>query len=180
MSIGYMALLGEGILLATGAKGKDRDFYLWLHSVCQVAGAVAIFCGLLAILQNKFQLGKPHFVTLHARLGLGTLIITALAATGGLPDFYGLPPSWRKFQTLVNRTHRRIGRVAFGAGLLTMVTGLQTFKPAHPLHKGLLTYACAAGVAGAAIVVFSKSGLSRYNRKRLLGSLWGKSPRTVP
>lgn len=82
----------------------------------------------------------------------------------------GQPPTFSK---IVFASSTQIGRFAFAAALLTLVTGLQTFDPAHPLHKGLLTYACAAGVAGAAVAVFGQSGLDPTTRKKLARSLLG-------
>lgn len=68
----------------SAVQGKDRDFYLWLHSVCQVAGAIAIFCGLLSILQNKVRsdsLLLAHLFSGHGYLRLA--VATFIASSHG-------------------------------------------------------------------------------------------------
>eukprot|EP00270_Netrium_digitus_P017396 TRINITY_DN6372_c0_g1_i1.p1 TRINITY_DN6372_c0_g1~~TRINITY_DN6372_c0_g1_i1.p1 ORF type:complete len:222 (-),score=47.10 TRINITY_DN6372_c0_g1_i1:198-863(-) len=146
LSIGFLMLMGEGILISVQAKGKQRKLYLKIHAIFQGAAAAAIAGGMWAIYQNKVLQHKLHLQTLHSRVGVAALAASVLVSAGGVPLLYGLiPQSLKKLTPKVSKGHKIFGAVAYGISLAAILLGLQVLTPLHPLHKGWWTYAIAAG-----------------------------------
>lgn len=70
--------------------------------------AVAISGGMYAIYTNKIINGKPHFTTIHGKIGLLALILNSVVAFGGIPALYGLPKFLKKLTARVNTGHKLV------------------------------------------------------------------------
>lgn len=60
---------------------KKRVYWHWiLHTI----GCCSIIAGFVIIFANKYRMGKSHFHTNHAIVGLTAIICTVLSACGGI------------------------------------------------------------------------------------------------
>eukprot|EP00271_Cylindrocystis_brebissonii_P015737 TRINITY_DN38727_c0_g1_i1.p1 TRINITY_DN38727_c0_g1~~TRINITY_DN38727_c0_g1_i1.p1 ORF type:complete len:317 (-),score=36.56 TRINITY_DN38727_c0_g1_i1:283-1233(-) len=167
LAAGFLFFMGEGIMVAIGAKGKSRQILLKLHALLQALAAGAIFAGMYAIYTNKTLNNKLHFTSLHGRVGLATLICAALVSLNGIPTMYGVPSALKSLRPNINKAHKLVGATAFLSAGVTIVLGLQTFNPAHPLHKGPITYALAASTLVCLASVLHSSFLATQTKKAL-------------
>ncbi|CAI5490057.1 unnamed protein product [Closterium sp. Naga37s-1] len=83
LALGFVFLMGEGVIAAAVGKGRQRPLWINIHALLQGLAGAAIAAGTTAIYLNKTRLGKPHFTTLHSRLGLAALVLSAGIAVGG-------------------------------------------------------------------------------------------------
>ncbi|KAG2492371.1 hypothetical protein HYH03_009319 [Edaphochlamys debaryana] len=139
----------EGIVASIQFRsidGPERVKAIWGHALLQARAFVCLAIGFGVIYRNKVLHGKPHFVSLHAKFGLATLILSTLLPLWGLVSFRRLGIIQRfpeRLQPVIKMLHRRLG-------LLTWLLALATIELAlpHPaVNKGLLTRAWQAGVA---------------------------------
>lgn len=94
------------------------------HWVLQVLAAIIIILGFLVILSNKIINSKSHFVSLHARFGLASLIFMALTMLGGLGALYSLKLKNYLAPMYTKVLHASVGLVTFILGIITILLGL--------------------------------------------------------
>ena len=74
MSLSFGALIPLGAFVALKSRslgaGPDRLRAMWTHAALQTFAAALAFGGLVSIYLNKNIMGKPHFATRHAKLGV--------------------------------------------------------------------------------------------------------------
>lgn len=126
MVTAYCGLMAEGVLLATLVRheeGKERLEGLQQHGFVQFTSLVAMALGFLVIYKNKVVMGKSHFTTLHGKLGLVTVLLSALSALMGVSGFraYGIVTRFSlQNQLRIKAAHRKIATVTWYLSLLTM------------------------------------------------------------
>jgi hypothetical protein len=114
-------------LMGTAALTKKRMGYTntKLHGMIAWAGLVSSYIGLYIIYQNKENMGKSHFTTLHSKAGLVVLVgSTMLGMAGGVflhPDF-GID----KQNGLIRTGHKWASRGVLGLAWMATLSGLQT------------------------------------------------------
>lgn len=149
MSIGYIGVMAEGLIIAIHFRqtdGSERVKAIWSHAVMQLRAAVLVIIGFGVIYRNKVLHGKPHFVSLHAKFGLATLVLSILMPLWGAASFRRLgivqrfPERW---QPRIKALHRQLGLATW---LLALVT-VQLALPHPAVSKGLVTTAWQVGVA---------------------------------
>ena len=133
--IGMVGLMGTAVLT------KKRMGYTntKLHGMIASAGVLTSYIGFYIIYQNKNNMGKDHFTTLHSKAGLVALVGSAmLGVAGGVflhPDF-GID----KQNGLIRTAHKYSSRVILGLAWMATLSGLQTLIGEEDV-KGLLFFA---------------------------------------
>jgi hypothetical protein len=121
MMVGMVGLMGPAALT------KKRMGYTntKLHGMIAWAGLVSSYIGLYIIYQNKENMGKSHFTTLHSKAGHVVLVgSTMLGLAGGVflhPDF-GID----KQNGLIRTGHKWASRGVLGLAWMATLSGLQT------------------------------------------------------
>ncbi|KAL6748955.1 cytochrome b-561-like protein [Haematococcus lacustris] len=149
MSAGYLLFMSEGIIAAIMFRhidGHDRVHAIWGHAWLQLRSVLCIAAGFAAIYRNKVLHGKTHFHSLHAKVGLATLILSVLSPLWGLLSFKRLgviqkfPEKWHPW---IKWSHRQMGVLCWLLALVTIQLALR-----HPaVDKGLLTNVWQVAVA---------------------------------
>ncbi|GJP53904.1 hypothetical protein CLOM_g13027 [Closterium sp. NIES-68] len=138
LALGFVFLMGEGVIAAAVGKGRQRPLWINIHALLQGLAGAAVAGGITAIYLNKERLGKPHFATLHSRLGLAALALFLGIAMGGAVVKY-LPGMG--VVEMARRAHKQFGAVAFFMGVAVCINGLRLTNPASPVYKGTLSMA---------------------------------------
>lgn len=94
------------------------------HWVLQVLGGIIILTGFLIILSNKIINDKAHFVSLHAKFGLASLIFMLGTMLGGLGALYSLQLKYYLAPIYTKLLHATAGLVTFILGIITIILGL--------------------------------------------------------
>ena len=135
MTLGYAVLMTQGILTGVQARqlpaGEARVQLLKQHMLVQILANLSVLAGLAAIYRNKEILGKPHFVTSHAQMGVGVVLLTAVVAPLlGVLGFRSLGVGRSLSDAAVQRLksfHRIVGRFVHLCGLVTAAYGVFVF-----------------------------------------------------
>ncbi len=128
-------------LMGTATLTKKRMGYTntKLHGMIAWAGLLSSYIGFYVIYQNKNNMGKDHFTTLHSKAGLAALVgSTMLGLAGGIflhPDF-GID----KQNGLIRTGHKWASRGMLGVAWLATLSGLQTLIGEEDV-RGLLFFA---------------------------------------
>ncbi|KAL1495537.1 hypothetical protein AB1Y20_016901 [Prymnesium parvum] len=130
------------------------------HAALASAGLACALLGLLAIYAQKQAGGKAHLTSWHAWLGVAALSLWLGAALVAQPHVWREQLRARTFRPFgpkrwlwTDRTHRWVGKAAFGLSLLATASGILGWKAVEaPLGP-----ACCVvlGVAGAVAAVAS-------------------------
>lgn len=172
MSLSFGALIPLGAFVALKSRslgaGPDRLRAMWTHAALQTFAAALAFGGLVSIYLNKNIMGKPHFATRHAKLGVAAATLTALSMLLGALNFerlglLRLVPD--KHRAAVKSAHRKCGAGAVLAGAASIATAVD-----HPATAAIAGRAArtawflllAAGFAGLArVAARGESGRAR-------------------
>jgi cytochrome b-561 domain containing protein 2 len=92
---------------------------VYAHWVLQALAGVLITIAFSCIFINKVRMGKPHFQTTHALVGLTTICMTLMAIGGGVFTKYSF-----KLRTIVRPVYSKIGHSALG--ILTYMMAMAT------------------------------------------------------
>nr|CAD7446043.1 unnamed protein product [Timema bartmani] len=91
---GALTLMAQAIMAMSHdnifADKLSRQGRVRAHWVLQAFAAIFIFGGFLVIVINKNLNDKPHFVTIHAIVGLIAVILVGLASSGGVATLFSL------------------------------------------------------------------------------------------
>eukprot|EP00877_Chromochloris_zofingiensis_P009848 jgi/Chrzof1/5116/Cz15g12020.t1 len=112
----------------------------------QLRAVILVLIGAGVIIYNKILLGKHHFKSLHAKVGLLTLILTLAAPIIGAISFkkWGLIHRFpERYHATIKRTHRALGVITW---LLALAT-IQLALPHKSVHKAVWTPIWQAAVA---------------------------------
>ncbi|KAK9861801.1 hypothetical protein WJX84_007059 [Apatococcus fuscideae] len=156
MSLGYLSFMVEGVLTAIKFRpreGSSRVRAIFAHIFWQILAIICVAGGFLAIYENKVNLGKPHFRSYHAKVGLASLLGTAVAPLAGAVAFRRLglltklPPS---LHPRIKQLHRSAGMV--NLGMATVAVQLALTHPA--VRKPLWTPIWQMSVALLGVCIF--------------------------
>jgi len=133
MLIGFFACMGPATLMKK-VGGRVATKY---HGYGMAAGTLAVLFGWYVIHSNKDANGKPHFTTVHGKVGLGCLVLTLVSAMVGSalldPDFGLMKPSkW------IRRVHRYAGRGILALSAVASLMGWWTVVKGHLLTMLLI------------------------------------------
>ncbi|KAK9842941.1 hypothetical protein WJX74_004663 [Apatococcus lobatus] len=128
--------MAEGVLTAVKFRpreGSSRIRAIFTHIFWQALALICVAGGFLAIYENKVNLGKPHFRSYHAKVGLASVLGTATAPLAGAAAFRRLGLLDRlpaSLQPRVKQLHRRGGMLNLALALLAVQLALT-----HPAVK---------------------------------------------
>ena len=133
MSLGMVVLAALAAMKKRiGGKGPTV-----MHGYMANAGVALGGFGLYVIYSNKEMLKKPHFTTLHGKLGLGAFVAFAmLGLVGGIalhPDF-----GVAKQNQLIRKAHKFGGRAALLTAWGAAVTGFTKMEASPVLQGGVV------------------------------------------
>lgn len=155
------AISGEGYLSSKLSRGNR----VTLHWILNASGLALMIIGFIIIIVNKNNIGKDHFVTSHAKLGLSSIIIALIVGTLGIVanNTRWLYPRVRP--VLVKVTHA-FGGIAITVLLLaTIING--TYKASFPgSETGRSLVFASFFIVGVFIIV--KPLLGAVSRSRVL------------
>ncbi|KAK9833176.1 hypothetical protein WJX74_009411 [Apatococcus lobatus] len=155
MSIGFLGLIGQGILTSHAAsrlQGPERSRLLVQHALWQASGLVAVAGAFWAVYQSKEIRGTPHFSNWHARTGLAAMSLSVLSALGGAVAFgkTGLLQFVPKdVQPVIKTAHRNAGVVTILVSTIAIEMGL--IMPTA--YQGALSHWMQGLIAGMALLI---------------------------
>jgi hypothetical protein len=121
MIVGFCACMGPATLMKK-VGGRVATKY---HGYGMAMGTLAAMFGWYVIHSNKDANGKPHFTTVHGKVGFACLIITLASAMGGSvfldPDFGLMKASKR-----IRGVHRYAGRGILALAAVASLMGWWT------------------------------------------------------
>ncbi|XP_037916939.1 cytochrome b561 domain-containing protein 2-like [Hermetia illucens] len=131
LSIGFILFMTEAINVYNNAvlmnKGrKSYSYRVLAHWVLHTFAMICITGGFAAIVWNKIRLGKHHFKTPHAIVGLITFILMFLVAAGGIATKYSFSLRKRIRPVVLKLTHSGLGLLIYWLGGVTLILGLYT------------------------------------------------------
>jgi hypothetical protein len=98
---------------------KRKNWWLKVHRALGVSGALLIILGFIAIVFNFLFFGRPHFILLHAYMGLAIVILAVVMPTLGFIQL-----KIRKITAKIRPTHRFLGRIMLMAMLINILLGI--------------------------------------------------------
>lgn len=93
------------------------------HWVIQVLTGIIISIGFLVILSNKIKNNSPHFVSLHAKFGLASIIFMYVTMLGGIGALYSLKLKYYLAPIYTKLLHASVGLITFSLGVITILLG---------------------------------------------------------
>mmetsp|Transcript_10876 Transcript_10876/g.19810 ORF Transcript_10876/g.19810 Transcript_10876/m.19810 type:complete len:234 (+) Transcript_10876:139-840(+) len=182
MSIGYILFMTEGVLgalLFRQLEGLERVKAIQAHAYMQLRAIVFIFAGATVIIYNKIRLGKMHFKSNHAKIGLASLILAAIVPLGGAISFRKLgfihyfPERLHPF---IKASHRYSGMIAW---ILALVA-IEIILPHKAVYRPYITKIWQVSVALLlAVSVFIAVRFTQPKVKTILGSKGGGLPKST-
>nr|CAD7603407.1 unnamed protein product [Timema genevievae] len=126
--IGALTLMAQAIMAMSHdnifADKLSRQGRVRAHWVLQAFAAIFIFAGFLVIVINKNLNDKPHFVTIHAIVGLIAVILVGLASSGGVATLFSLRLKMLVRPAVMKLVHNILGIVTFSLGVICTILGL--------------------------------------------------------
>jgi uncharacterized membrane protein YhaH (DUF805 family) len=134
------------------------------HWIIQIVAAICNLVGFVIKIVEKNINGRGHFLSDHAIVGLVAIILSYVAATGGISTLYAAKlKDWVK-PSYIKLTHTIIGMVTFVLGVAAQATGLVKLYKDPSDDTGTI---CIVLLAFAAFVVLEGSvrhACSRINK----------------
>ncbi|KDD74305.1 hypothetical protein H632_c1416p1 [Helicosporidium sp. ATCC 50920] len=137
MTVGFLGLMTRGILAAVSFRpleGHPRVSAIQRHAWIQVMAVSCIVLGFWSIYANKSRHNKPHFVTLHGKVGAVNFGATLGALLWGSLSFKKLGLITRfpeRYHATIKWGHRAGAVVVWSLSLVTMQLDLP-----HPALPG--------------------------------------------
>jgi hypothetical protein len=136
------------------------------HWIMQILGAMCNLVGFVTMIVQKNITSSSHFHFTHAILGLVTIVLSFVAATGGIFTLYAAKlKGWIK-PSYIKLIHTIIGIITFVLGVAAEATGLVTMYKGND-DTGTI---CIVLLAFAAFVVFEGAVRHAYSRLIRLSS----------
>jgi hypothetical protein len=172
LSLQFSLLMGQAILvlsddniltfLRPSLKKTAREY----HWIMQILAAMCNLVGFVTKIVHKNITGRSHFQTTHAILGLVTIVLSFVAATGGIFTLYAAKlKDWVK-PSYIKLIHTIIGIITFVLGVAAQATALVRFDNKND-DTGII---CIVLLAFAAFVVFEGAVRHAYSRLIKLSS----------
>ena len=123
MTVGFVGFMGVGaVTKKLGGYTNTK-----LHGIMSSLGYILALGGFYAIYKNKNLWDRPHFTSLHGKMGLALLVMTfGPMVAGGV----FLHPDWGldKTNKLYRRVHKQFARVIMGSAWMTATYGFYTMS----------------------------------------------------
>lgn len=124
----YCLCMTEGILLFSAEASpfccKSRKFKVRLHWLCQALVLIAAATGLGFMVASKNVSERPHLVTWHSLLGIGTLAATVLQAACGICVMFPKLPCLSSSLPRLKLYHATCGLVVYLLATVTVVSAM--------------------------------------------------------
>nr|CAD7577008.1 unnamed protein product [Timema californicum] len=169
--IGALTLMAQAIMAMSHdnifADKLSRQGRVRAHWVLQAFAAIFIFAGFLVIVVNKNLNDKPHFVTIHAIVGLISVILVGLASSGGVATLFSLRLKMLVRPAVMKLVHNILGIVTFSLGVICIILGL--FSKWFSDNGGYAAQViCTVVVALAGVLTLESAVKSAYARFKAL------------
>nr|CAD7409241.1 unnamed protein product [Timema poppensis] len=163
MAQAIMAMSHDNIF----ADKLSRQGRVRAHWVLQAFAAIFIFAGFLVIVVNKNLNDKPHFMTIHAIVGLISVILVGLASSGGVATLFSLRLKMLVRPAVMKLVHNILGIVTFSLGVICIILGL--FSKWFSDNGGYAAQViCTVVVALAGVLTLESAVKSAYARFKAL------------
>jgi hypothetical protein len=156
MGTAILVLSDDNIL--THLHPKIKKTVRELHWIIQIVAAISNIVGFATIIHHKTIKGLSHFQSSHAILGLVTIILSFVAAVGGISTLCAAKlKKWIK-PSHIKLLHTILGMLTFVLGIATQVTGLtkSTDDPSFTPITVLLVFAACVVFEGAIRHAYSR------------------------
>nr|CAD7263516.1 unnamed protein product [Timema shepardi] len=168
---GALTLMAQAIMAMSHdnifADKLSRQGRVRAHWVLQAFAAIFIFAGFLVIVVNKNLNDKPHFVTIHAIVGLISVILVGLASSGGVATLFSLRLKMLVRPAVMKLVHNILGIVTFSLGVICIILGL--FSKWFSDNGGYAAQViCTVVVALAGVLTLESAVKSAYARFKAL------------
>jgi hypothetical protein len=172
LSLQFSLLIGEAILVLS-----DDNILTFLHPsvkktvrehhwICQILAATCNLVGFVTKIVEKNIKGGSHFHSDHAILGLVTIILSLVAAAGGIFTLYAAKlKDWVK-PSYIKIIHTITGMITFVLGVAAQATGLVRLNSESDHTETV----CIVLLAFAAFVVVEGAVRHAYSRLVRLSS----------
>lgn len=101
----------------------SRKMKTTIHWVFQIIGGGLCIGGMAYVIWETTETGRPHFPTIHAKLGLASLVLCCLSMISGMSALYSQTLK-KLLQPLLNKhVHCIVGLAAFVVGMVTLFYG---------------------------------------------------------
>lgn len=128
MSIGYFILMSQAVLTLSGANLLTHRLHhktrILIHWVLQGLAGTLITIAFVCIFLNKVRMGKAHFQTTHAVVGLITVLLTLTSIGGGIFTKYGYQLRHLMRPIYSKIIHGVAGTVTYILGSATIALGV--------------------------------------------------------
>lgn len=172
LSLQFSLLMGQAILILS-----DDNILTFLHPcvkktarehhwILQILAAMCNLVGFVTMIVQKNITGSGHFQTTHATLGLVTIVLSFVAATGGIFTLYAAKLKDSVKPSYIKLIHTIIGIITFVLGVAAQATALVRLNDTND-DTGTI---CIVLLAFAAFVVFEGAVRHAYSRLKRLSS----------
>ncbi|XP_034942360.1 cytochrome b561 domain-containing protein 2-like [Chelonus insularis] len=119
MAIGAGLLINEGIFVISGEANLtnrlSRANRITTHWILNTCGLTLVFIGLIIIIVHKNNIGRSHFQTTHGQLGLSSIVIACVIASGGI-----LANNTRWFYPRIRPIYIKVGHALGGIAMMIL------------------------------------------------------------
>lgn len=160
MTLGYLFFMASGVLSAIRFRSippsEERVEAITKHLLLQGCAILFVLGGFFAIYTNKNLHSKPHYTSLHGKLGVTTVFLSCVVALNGLGAFKKmgfldkLPESW---QPVVKMVHRRAGLYTWLLACFVIELGLATPATAKAGFVAVSFWQGATALGGAGVIL---------------------------
>lgn len=112
----FMSLMVILIIHAIVFSLRKKKNWYKKHKIFNTAGIFSGIIGFLIIFIEKLLEKESHFITLHSKTGLITLILLSLTLTGGF--------LMKKLPEKMKKNHKISGFISFILALITVFLGI--------------------------------------------------------
>ncbi|XP_076285673.1 transmembrane reductase CYB561D2 [Lasioglossum baleicum] len=128
-TVGYVLLMSEGIIWLAGdnvlTRPISRRVRSHVHWVLQVLGLVCILAGVIVMYQAKEKNKRGHFKSVHAILGLTSVVIMIVLAVCGYPVLVAVKLRKLIKPVIIKCTHNFLGIACLVLGMAAQILGYQ-------------------------------------------------------
>lgn len=129
MTLGMVGMIGIGAI--TKKLGGYTNTVV--HGLLASSGFLCSLGGLYAIYHNKNIMERPHFTSIHGKIGVGVIVaLIGPLLAGGIflhPD-YGID----KTNKLIRKIHKVTSRVLVFLAWGNSIWGVYTMRKEHPME----------------------------------------------
>jgi uncharacterized membrane protein YhaH (DUF805 family) len=136
------------------------------HWIMQITAAMCNLVGFVTMIVEKNIKGRSHFHSTHAILGLVTIVLSFVAAAGGIFTLYAAKLKDCVKPSYIKLIHTIIGVITFVLGVASQATGLVRLNNESD-DTGTI---CIVLLAIAAFVIFEGAVRHAYSRLKRLSS----------